>query len=82
MAALVDGFVLEFYLSIRQLEGYSMSGSWGCPHDVRGLCTKLKDIPCNPGMKGCILYGRFAFSDPEKNSPAIRRKLAEQKRKK
>jgi hypothetical protein len=43
---------------------------------------KLKDIPCNPGMKGCVLYGRFVFSDPEKNSPAIRRKLAEQNRKK
>ena len=33
-------------------------------------------------MKGCILYGRFAFSDPEKNSPAIRRKLADKNRKK
>jgi hypothetical protein len=31
-------------------------------------------------MNGCILYGRFAFSDPAKNSPAIRRKLAERKR--
>jgi len=26
-------------------------------------------------MKGCVLYGRFAFSDPEKNSPAVKRKL-------
>jgi hypothetical protein len=82
MSALAGWFDLEFYLSVHQIEGLSMSGSWGCPHDVRGLCTKLKDIPCNPGMKGCILYGRFAFSDPEKNSPAIRRKLAEKNRKK
>lgn len=56
-----------------------MSGSWGCPHDIRGMCTKLGDIPCNPGMKGCILYGRFVFSDPEKNSPSIRRRIAQKK---
>ncbi len=43
---------------------------------------KLRQIPCNPGMKGCVLYGRFAFSDPEKNSPAIRRKLEQKKQNK
>jgi len=42
---------------------------------VDGLCNKVKHRPCNPGMKGCVLYGRFAFSDPEKNSPAVKRKL-------
>ena len=52
-----------------------MSGSWGCPHEVKGLCSRVKDIPCDPGMKGCVLYGRFAFSDPDKNSPRIKRKL-------
>ena len=52
-----------------------MSSAWGCPHEVEGLCMKVKQLPCNPGMKGCVLYGRFAFSDPEKNSPAIKRKL-------
>jgi hypothetical protein len=41
---------------------------------------KVKQRPCNPGMKGCVLYGRFAFSDPDKNSPAIKRKLEEKKR--
>jgi len=41
---------------------------------------KVKQQPCNPGMKGCVLYGRFAFSDPDKNSPAIKRKLEERKR--
>jgi hypothetical protein len=40
---------------------------------------KVKQRPCNPGMKGCVLYGRFAFSDPDKNSPAIKRKLEERK---
>ena len=52
-----------------------MSSAWGCPHEVDGLCMKVKQKPCNPGMKGCVLYGRFAFSDPEKKSPAIKRKL-------
>jgi len=41
---------------------------------------KVKQRTCNPGMKGCVLYGRFAFSDPDKNSPAIKRKLEEKKR--
>ena len=53
-----------------------MSSAWGCPHEGDGLCMKVKQKPCNPGMKGCVLYGRFTFSVPEKNSPAIKRKLA------
>jgi hypothetical protein len=56
-----------------------MSGSWGCPHEVKGLCSKINDIPCDPGMKGCVLYGRFAFSNPDKNSPSIKRKLEAEK---
>ena len=56
-----------------------MSGSWGCPHEVKGLCSRVSSLPCDPGMKGCILYGRFAFSTPEKNSPSTRRKLEKKK---
>ena len=56
-----------------------MSGSWGCPHEVKGLCSRVKNLPCDPGMKGCVLYGRFAFSDADKNSPAIKRKLKDKK---
>jgi hypothetical protein len=52
-----------------------MSGSWGCPHEVKERCSKIKNLPCDPGMKGCVLYGRFAFSNPDKNSPSIKRKL-------
>jgi hypothetical protein len=61
------------------ITGINMTGSWGCPHEVKGLCSKVKNLPCNPGMKGCVLYGRFAFSDPDKNSPSIKRKLKDQK---
>ena len=45
-----------------------MSG-WGCAHDDHGTCTKVAGRPCDPGMKGCILAGRFRFSNPVKNRP-------------
>jgi len=44
-----------------------MSGSWGCPHELNDLCSKVNNLPCDPGMKGCVLYGRFVFADDEKN---------------
>ncbi|MCC7154505.1 MAG: hypothetical protein IT161_08015 [Bryobacterales bacterium] len=44
--------------------------SWGCPHEANGLCQKVNQLPCDPGMKGCVLYGRFEFSNPDKNKPA------------
>jgi len=44
-----------------------MAGSWGCPHEVNDRCTKVNDLPCNPGMKGCELAGRFRFADESKN---------------
>ncbi len=57
-----------------------MSGSWGCPHEVRGQCNKVPGEACDPGMKGCVLYGKVVFTDPEKNTPAIRKKVEEEKR--
>jgi hypothetical protein len=44
-------------------------GGWGCPHEVDGKCQKVLNKPCNIGMKGCVLAGRFRFSDPTKNRP-------------
>ncbi len=44
-------------------------GGWGCPHDAGGLCQRVENRPCDPGMKGCVLFGRFVFSNPEKNRP-------------
>ncbi len=44
-------------------------GGWGCPHEVQGKCEKVLQRPCDPGMKGCILAGRFVFTDEEKNRP-------------
>ena len=43
------------------------AGGWGCPHEVNGTCSKINDLPCDPGMKGCELYGRYTFFDGSKN---------------
>ncbi len=48
-----------------------MSG-WGCVHEIKGLCSRVADRPCDPGMKGCVLAGRFRFSNEEKNRPPRR----------
>jgi orotidine-5'-phosphate decarboxylase len=58
-----------------------MSGSWGCPHELNDLCSKVNNLPCDPGMKGCVLYGRFVFANDEKNEP-LRRKRARRHRRK
>jgi len=44
-------------------------GSWGCPHELNGACQKVNQLPCEPGRRGCVLYGRFVFSNPTKNRP-------------
>ena len=44
--------------------------SWGCPHEQNGKCARVNDLPCDPGMKGCVLFGRFVWADAGKNRPA------------
>ena len=34
-------------------------GGWGCPHEVNGKCQKVNNLPCEPGMKGCVLFARY-----------------------
>ena len=48
-------------------------GGWSCPHEVNGLCSKINNLPCDPGMKGCELYGRYAFFDGSKNERMIQK---------
>jgi len=43
-----------------------MSG-WCCPHQIDGLCMKVNEIKCDPGMKGCVLHGRFLWANQDKN---------------
>ncbi len=40
-------------------------GSWSCPHDLDGVCQLVKGARCDPGMRGCILYGRYRFLQDE-----------------
>ena len=42
---------------------------WDCPHKEDGKCRLVKNLPCDPGMKGCVLFGRVTFADPAKNRP-------------
>lgn len=44
--------------------------SWGCPHECGGKCARINNLPCDPGMKGCVLFGRFRFADASKNRPS------------
>ena len=43
--------------------------AWGCPHESDGKCAHVNNLPCDPGMKGCVLFGRFRFADETKNRP-------------
>nr|VFK37107.1 MAG: hypothetical protein BECKSD772F_GA0070984_101031 [Candidatus Kentron sp. SD]VFK41187.1 MAG: hypothetical protein BECKSD772E_GA0070983_101028 [Candidatus Kentron sp. SD]VFK78294.1 MAG: hypothetical protein BECKSD772D_GA0070982_101125 [Candidatus Kentron sp. SD] len=43
--------------------------SWGCPNEVNGTCLHVAGRACDPGMKGCVLFGRFVFSNTKKNRP-------------
>ena len=52
-------------------------GGWGCPHEVNGQCRRVPGRECDPGMKGCTLHGKVGFSKEEKNSPRMRRQLAQ-----
>jgi len=40
-----------------------MAGSWGCPHEANDRCTRVNNQTCDPGMKGCVLAGRYRFFD-------------------
>lgn len=44
------------------------NGGWGCPHEIDGHCGKVNRLPCDPGMKGCVLAGRYTFFSEDKNA--------------
>jgi hypothetical protein len=56
-----------------------MSGGWGCPHEINNKCQRVKNRHCDPGMKGCILAGRFIFSDDSKNTKSALKKKTDKK---
>jgi hypothetical protein len=49
-------------------------GSWGCPHEIQGCCQKVAQRACNPGMKGCVLAGRYFFANDEAKNARLRHK--------
>jgi len=56
-----------------------MSGTWGCPHEVDNTCSKVNNLPCDPGMKGCVLAGRYIFFGDDEKNERLRRKRAHEK---
>jgi hypothetical protein len=56
---------------------------WGCPHNHNDRCNLLQTV-CEPGMKGCVLYGQFTFSNPlsPSNEAFTRRQEREKKQSK
>jgi len=44
-----------------------MSSAWTCSHQIGALCDLIKK-PCIPGEKGCTLYGKALFSNPQSPS--------------
>ncbi len=61
-------------------KGVLMSG-WGCSYQKGELCELLKK-PCDPGDKGCVLYGKAVFSSPStpSNEALKRREELKEKR--
>ena len=56
-----------------------MSVGWGCIHLVDDRC-KLLNKKCDPGDKGCVLYGKAIFSKPDTPSnKAVKRRQRKQK---
>jgi hypothetical protein len=39
--------------------------SWSCTHDLDGVCQEVRGARCDPGMRGCVRYGRFRFAKDE-----------------
>jgi len=59
-----------------------MSSAWGCTYLVEdNYCSLLKKV-CDPGDKGCVLYGKALFSNPESPSSISYEKKRELERQK
>jgi len=43
--------------------------AWSCPHDLDGICQRVRGAICSPGMRGCELEGKVRFALDELNEP-------------
>lgn len=57
-----------------------MSSGWTCSYQVGDKCDLLQKT-CDPGDKGCTLYGKAVFSNPENPSNEAVRRREERKKK-
>ena len=46
-----------------------MTSAWSCPHDLNGVCQRVRGAICSPGMRGCELEGKVRFARDEMNLP-------------
>ena len=56
-------------------------GGWSCPHERAWICDIIKK-ECDPGDKGCVLYGKVKFANPDTPSNETFEKRMERKMKK
>lgn len=43
--------------------------AWSCPHDLKGICQRVRGAICEPGMRGCELEGKVRFAREALNQP-------------
>lgn len=53
-----------------------MASAWGCPHENDNTCTRVDNRPCDPGMKGCVLAGRYFFFNNDAKNERLKVKRA------
>ena len=34
---------------------YDPAVSWGCPHEIHGVCQRVRAAQCDPGLLGCVV---------------------------
>jgi hypothetical protein len=55
--------------------------SWGCPHEVDGVCQRVRGALCDPGMLGCVVQGLVEVQgEPRGPRQPVRAKLGREER--
>jgi hypothetical protein len=51
--------------------------SWGCPHEVDGVCQHVRGALCDPGMLGCVVQGQVeTLGEPREARRPVRAKTS------
>jgi hypothetical protein len=55
--------------------------SWGCPHEIDGVCQRVRGARCDPGMLGCVVQGLVEVQgEPRGPRRPVRAKLQREER--